>query len=340
MTPTLEAIDTSKVFRGKVRFDYLMSHSNVLPGTPEFDNWILNFKDDPSDPEFNALLRAAKSEAARRAEQRSRKDERASIFPVQPSTADSEVDRVLRGSVDPTAASMRGRRGEHMGNPEVLVVQKDGSVVPAAESTDPAIGPDGKVVTVVKSSGQKTTPLVKGLPLTAKDILSGDPTIDGFIKGFYLDQGLELPDATEEAVVRTGEYVYVGETTYAETTSEAGYSRPTYLHVDQADASVVDLGAETIKAYQEQLGIPATGIVDPQLAKLWHQAVVAAASYAMRGQKVPLKFIFDSLVALEVANGGFGGGGGGGGGSANQLTIDDYYFYMMQVLGDISGVKS
>jgi hypothetical protein len=88
-------------------------------------------------------------------------------------------------------------------------------------------------------------------------------------------------------------------------------------------------------AYQAQLGLPQTGYVDPDMANLWDQAVETGRRYAMAGKQVELRFLFDQLVAATAAQGGLGGGGGGGGSAPSR---ESYYFWMMETLGDISGV--
>lgn len=307
-------IDSSTSLRGKIRFDYLMSHSNRLPGEEGYDEWLLNFKEDPTDPEFNALIEQAKSAAAQRIAARTRRDEKSSIFPVVEQPVDSEIDRELRGT--PVASDQQGRRSEHIRDQ----VDAHGNIVNA---------PD--------------TPIIQGLPVGAENTLSGDAgqanndsQLSSWVKQWANDQDLKVNVDDTATTVRTGEYVYVGEQQYAATSSEAGYTRPIYVYKDDAKASVTNMNPDDIKAIQTSLGLPVTGLVDKYIQSMWDEAVEMGQGYARAGNKVDLKFLFDSVVQAKIAGGGFGGGGGGGAAS----TVDDYYFTMMRVLGDISGVKA
>jgi hypothetical protein len=301
---------------GQQRFEELM---RVAPtdNADAYDNWILSIPEDPKDILFTMLLR----------------EEKARVREAQ------------------------FKRAPSFGRPE-------------GENDGPTIGDQGQAKRAGKEIDVKADeplkafyqqePIIKGAPMGTGEILqsemeaglnpeTGKPAKDYFpsegekeqdplLREFSKRQGLTLSRPTEEALVATGDYVYVGTEK-----DKMGFQRPVYVYKDDAKASIVKWGSNKIKQIQKRLGLPTTGVPDKDLLQLWDDAVqLAGERYAKAGLKVTPEFIFETWVKMieaELAKNGRGGGGGGGGAGGPGLTEDDYYMAMMGVMGDISGVQ-
>lgn len=264
-----------------------------------YDNWILSIPEDANDIEFTLLLRAEK--------QRVRE-------------AKFKRESGAQAIQDATMPTDKGPTPE-----EQLVSEKQSAQKGKAEKT--------------VLDYQKSEPIIKGWPITPADAAANSEQGGGqspFLDQFAKDQAIDLSRPNEEALARSGYYVYAGTEK-----DPNGYERPVYLFLEDAKAQINKLPQAKIKEYQRRLELPETGIVEGPIREMWDYAVARAAEYARAGQKVTVEFIFNALVSAAEAelkkNGGRGGGGGGAG--PDPLTEDDYYMSMMQVLGDISGVE-
>jgi hypothetical protein len=302
---------------GQERFDDLMRHAPT-GNADEYDNWILNQSEDPNDILFTRLLRQEKARA------------REAQFKRAPSFGRPEDETKRPTTVGNQAQAQRATKE--------IGVKSD------APMTD----------------FYNKEPIIKGAPMGTgeifqreleggkQDYFSGDPNdpnrkpsqdeSDPLLKEFANREGLSLNRRTEEALVVTGDYVYVGEEK-----DKFGFKRPVYVYKDDAKASIAKWSPNKVKQVQKRLGLPETGLLDEELANLWDQAVtIAGERYAKAGLKVTPEFIFETWVKIieaELAKKGRGGGGGGGGAGGPGMGEIDYYFAAMNVFGDISGVE-
>lgn len=180
--------------------------------------------------------------------------------------------------------------------------------------------------------------VARGKPVTTQEILADQAnshttagqashTQDPYLQQFADGQDLNVDYEHNKALVRSGEFVYLGD-------NPKNAAQSVYVYADDAKAAIWDMGAAKIKAYQKELGIPATGVPGPDLQSLWNSAVESAQLAARNGKKVSVQFIFDHLVQAQVESKAASAGG------AVPQTEDDYYRAMMAVLGDISGVSN
>lgn len=314
---------------GKARFDKLMESAPMGDG---YINWVLAQPEDPTDIEFTRMLRAAK-EAARQQQEGITNPADQSLMWARAGKGGTKDEKDRRDAAPPS----EGRPiGENVG-----LTVGDNRQNQRAE---------GEIRNKSDKSMERyygTVPIIRGVPASTEQILSEEaddqpnsPWLQQFAKSQAIQlkrqtgsSGEPLPGAPEE-LAKNGDYVYVGTEK-----DKYGYERPVYVYAIDAKASMAKMPPDKIRAYQKALKLPVTGIAEGPLKQLWDNAVAYAQEYARAGQKVELQFIFDTLVQSAIKQVNARGGGGGGGAGAPDLNEDDYYFAMMQVLGDISGVK-
>lgn len=318
-------------YSGKARFDWMVANRPAFAGQPDlhdYNQWILSLQADPNDPEFTALLRQAQAKAYRN-ENDPLAGQISTAAPPKPGQLQASVKFIKKPPAtqpDVTTAGMP---------PTAPTAPKKVTAPPDTVERD--IANTKRQLGIQRQYGN--TPLIKGMDIAEADIFEQGG--GGLLADFVKNHELQLSGTQGQMAIYSGDYVYTGKTT--QTIGGYKVDRDTYVFAKDADAAIVDLGADAIKAYQKKLGLLPTGVVDPALASLWHNAVEIAQIYTKAGKKVDLKFIFDQLVAGQVA-GVAGGGGGGGrrfiGETPEEIVGIDYYRAMMDVLGDISGVGS
>lgn len=286
----------------------MLALNKFSPDTDEYDDFIIGLKGDPLDEEYSAALALEKAKAVGRKKLRGAKGRKDPDQPFAP----SPYGEVL-------GADSVGRRSEHSERDDSPIIK--GNIVSSDQ------------ILAAETEGQD--------PLQIKNEQGELDKESIWLKAFLEDRGLYLTEGTREALANTGEFVYIGndKTTFQDTVQEKGgyeNNRPVYLLADNAKAMVATLSQEKIKEYQARLGNPETGILDNDIIGIWDDAVEQAQRYAMSGRRVELQFIFESLIEQKAAEKSASGGGGG----RTPLNDIDYYFAMMQVLGDISGVRS
>lgn len=320
--------------RGRARFEHEANNIRFSTGFwgMEFNNYVLGLKEDPNDPEYNEVLRWAKTKAQQELAKQSKLTER-TRFGSKP----TDLFKL------PADASGR-----------VSTLPSSNKSVTAVEGAQPDLtmgafsGDTGDEEKKLERERQRTT---KALPGKGEDIFKGrrisDEEVyeqhaegqDAYLNQFLQNQGVTLSGQTESTALKSGNYVYVGKEYDSATNTE----HDVYMYVQDAEFALVDLGSAQIAAYQTALGLPSTGKSDPDLQKLWNYAVGQARGYAARGQKVTVKELMDLYVSSAAAENAKRGGGGGGGRNTigetpEEIAAIDYYRAMMAVLGDISGV--
>lgn len=285
--------------KGQQKFDALVNSMPFGFRGHDFNSWLLTVKDDPTDPEFNAILQRAKEKA---------KSEEPAGTP----------------SVAPAPENLN--RFQKQGEGENLNKFNVPSNVPAPKP-EPA-GPGGVYRAHEKSEYRKEwqQPTFKGAPVNPDEYYGQGE--DDFLKQFRTNEGIQLTGNDKALALRSGNYVYMG----TEHSDEVNANRDVFFYVEDANNAIVDLGPKVLAEYQAKLKNPVTGKTDKDLDALWKQAVLDASKYAARGQKVTVRELMDLYVAASAS------GSSGGGGGAAALEDIDYYRAMMQVLGDISGV--
>jgi len=330
--------------RGTDRFRYVMSSAPpgmTGEGTSDRDEWILSIPDDPTDPEFSKMLADAKVGAAAR--NRERSYERTHGGKHMPSLADPNV----KGPTVLGVGALTAKGRVELQNPKP---GPDPGSQPTLNGPPPT-GPNQKQKNAKLDEQEAKRhrflydgrPVIQGVPATAESILGQAEENPGgapspFLEQFARDQEINLnPDYTR-AAVKTGDYVYVGERD--DPGGGKGYTRAVYVYAKDAQAQIAKMPPDQIKKYQAKMGLPQTGLVDPELQQAWDYAVEVGRGYARAGMKVELKFIFETLLGSgSLSKGGGGGGGRFAGETPEDMAGVDYYQAMMQVLGDISGVK-
>lgn len=308
----------SQTETGRARFDTLMANAPGMfeKDSYEYNKWVLSLQEDLNDIEFTRLLRQAK--------------ERAQLVERQRTASQGEM--------------RYGLKKVKAGEPAAPTPPTpDGGVT----GTLPGTGPSSKSRFEKFEEGQhrdatRNTPIIQGIPTSSERVL-GDPDNpggepDAFLQAYVNGTGLPVTDKQAQVAARSGQWVYGGQVD--DPSGGKGYKRDLYVYVEDASAQLSSMPTDKIKAYQTKMGNTATGVVDPALQKLWDTAVATAANYARAGKKVTVQFIFDTLVAAQAASGGGGGGGRFAGETPNEMASIDYYRAMMEILGDISGVKS
>lgn len=301
--------------------------AGLEPGSLEYDNAVEALGFDWSDPVYSMTLLKLKSEARARKRDRERYTVAGSGMTATGLAAEQAAAKAAQ---DKEQQDWADRINTAMSSPDAPDSQRA-----------PGMRPEDTDATDEHRRQTKGKPIIRGLPVDAGSVLGEASTSDGgsglseWIRQWATKQGLDVTYEDAQEASATGDFVYVGQE--EDKAGGPGYMRDVYVYKDDANSGVANMSVEEIADYQNRLGLEVNGIVDPKLQALWEKAVEIGQVYARAGKKVELKFIFDQLVASAVAGGGLGSGGGGG--AANRADTD-YYFAMMQVLGDISGVKS
>lgn len=334
--PTGPTIPT--VLRGRARFEYMVNQMGRSFGSGvwghDFNTWVMGLKDDPSDPEFNLVLRWARAEAQKReaagpAGTQGTKTYKGTL-PIDPSTWKLPEDVIK-------ATEGLGEVGK---NTTTGVPGSPGSTAISKQKTDKISQMEWEEQLPRNRELWKQT-VFKGGPEAAEmlqELGVTDPDLQKFLEG----QGITLDAPDSNISLRSGAYVYMGK----EYNSEYGAERDVYMYGDDAKNALATIDPAVIQSWQTQLGLDPTGKIDPDLAKFWDYAVSEARRYAATGNKVSVRDLMDMYVASAAKERARSGGGGGGGGSGlgednpeDQAAVD-YYRAMMAILGDISGVPN
>lgn len=316
--PAPAALPGGGGLKGRARFDQLMRNapgvfSGKLFGGMSYADWLDSLPDDPADPEYQSLLQAEKAKIKNESTVTGAAK---SVFgmPEDPHA----VGGYLKGKVRPpnkTAGKID------------IDTQKQPEVIPTdAELIQQQKQADKNQKLAIKNYQQ---PVLRGGPITDNDIYSGEQT-DPYLQQFFSENGIILNQQDKSMALRSGNYVYMG----SETNTGLGATRDVYLYGKDAQAAVTtNLGADTIKKIQTQLGLTVTGKIDDTIEKAWDNAVEQATRYAMTGQRVTVRELFDIQIASMVAAKNSAGAGGA-------LPMEDYDYYraMQNILGDTSGV--
>lgn len=282
--------------KGLAKFKALLYEMQIkgVTGEKASDEFILNAQFDPVDKEFNTALAKAKSEARNRNSK------------ANPKTAAGDQESAIH------FMDSKAKPSDAMLNSQVQKRQSQDQMQYRDDMSD--------------------TAMLKGMPVDLQAAFE-DANLDGFVQQFASNEELQFQsDDSRSLATKSGQYVYTGKA--ADSKGGAAYQRDQYLYSADAEAMLAGMDPATIKQYQAKLGLLESGVVDPDLQKLWQQAVETGQLYARAGKKVTLQFIFDSLVDAQVAANAKTGAG------PRVLDEDSYYFAMMQILGDISGVGS
>lgn len=316
--------------RGKDRFNKLLESAPAGWGggnTEAYAQWLWSVPDDPTDPEFSQLLHERQRQLS------------AGGYPAPQQGAihyqGSASSSGFQGDRSTSDAAGRANRQAAADQKIAGIERGDIGKTRKREAADQD-----------QYRQQTSAPIITGMPVDAQQILSDAAAVGGapvgipsaWLKDFTKDWDLGLEGDYAGAAAKSGDYVYVGQAN--DPNGGPNFKRDKYVYKDDAKASVTGMDPARVKAVQAKLGLPQTGLVDPTIAAIWDDSVEMAGRYARNGQKVTLDFIFDTLVSAQAA--GRSGGGGGNGlekGAVDQAGVD-YYMAMMQVLGDISGVKS
>lgn len=310
--PSLLPTDTAK--RGKARFEAEMSaaQGRIFGGawSHDFNQWVLGLREDPEDPEYNAILAWAKSNAERK-------------------------EKGLDASAN--NAGEKGTEGFKI--PDGILKK------PTLTAVQPAAGGDKTPVfqggfKSAESDAEFGKERFQGGTLQTQKRPDDDSPGNAELNKFRREKGLMLPPEDASRAKTSGEYVYMG----TEQNPNGKAQRDLYMTEADAKAAIGAIPEAKVAAYQKMLGLPQTGKIDGDLMTLWNNAVVQAQVYAQNGKKVSVQELFDVRVnALAARLKARGGGGGGGGGGLQQdpedMAAADYYMAMMQILGDISGVQ-
>lgn len=305
--------DETPGLKGQARLDDLLAHAKYPKDSPQFDDWIIGYAYDPNDPMFNILLRQLKQEAMGRSAERRMREGKA-----------GPAEQAAQATIDAAGPQLAATAGQGTVLTQQSIQRREERQYDFRQSVE------GR-------------PIIKGLNVDEQQALAEEAgaepgPLSEFVAMFSKDQALDVNRATSAVAVKSGKYAYAGQ--QEDTRGGAGFMRDVYLYEDDALASITSLDPDTIVEYQRRLGLPETGLVDSDLMDLWKEAVRQSELYARNGKKVEMKFIFDSLVDRIEASGGLGRGRGGGGGGGRGMQDFDYYFATMDILGDISGVKS
>lgn len=297
----------------------------------DFNQWALSLKDDPGDPDYTQAVQWLRTNATR-AEQGE----------VSRRKATGSYDFTVPGNTpfdQGTVASNQSAGGPE-GQPKPTPLGPPAGTSPGTSSlaSVPAVTQadiddrELKKRTYATSKSGDTLTEFKGTPVSQGSL--GTPSgEDAALAQFMSRNGKVLTGSQSSYAKTSGAFVYVGSRTLRD-----GSTEETYMYVQDAKNALVALGSQRLADYQTTLGLPVTGYPDKQLRAMWDFAVEEAASSAAADVKNTVQEIFDSMINANA--GKLGGGGGGGGSGAAPLDSYDYYRAMMQVLGDVSGVKA
>jgi len=307
--------------RGKERFDDMLNKNRILFSTGmwghDFNMWALSLKDDPTDPEYNQWVQWLRNNAKLK--------ERGDKITAAPGAKKPKDELTAPPGTTAVGGLLLGEK-PHMAGGNIRADMRS----PFATMTDTEMlrydkQRDKTQRIAIKASQED---VFKGRPIGADEIYD-QQVEDDYLRRFMEANGIAISGDTKTLALRSGSYVYMGE----EDVPQYGTHHSVFMYQDDAEFALASLPTAQLAAYQEQLGLPVTGKVDPQLASLWKQAVAGATSYAATGQKVSPKELMDLYVSATASNSRSAAAG---------VTYDswDYYRAMMQVNGDISGVEN
>lgn len=332
------------VLRGRARFEAMVNQmgAGFASGVwgHDFNAWVMGLKEDPNDAEFNQVLAWAKSNAKRheqglQAAITNQKDKTAKQKKI-----DATTWKVPDNLGDPSAVSGLGT-GQVPGiGPSAQSASVNDALAEKAKGT-----PTKKQQQIMKHEWEQERALwqqdtFKGRPMETGE--AQEQAQDPWLMEWLKKEGIVLQGDNKTVALRSGEYVYMG----GEYSAEYDATRGVYMYADDAKNAIATIDPGVIANWQKQLGIEATGKIDPDVSKFWDYAVAQASRYAATGSKVSVRDLMDIYVASAAAERNRGGGGGGGGGAGgleedpeDQAAVD-YYRAMMAILGDISGVPN
>jgi hypothetical protein len=321
------------------------SNPGLFAGPLAYRQWLNSLQEDPSDPEYNALLQREKERFGKWMQV---------MFPsgvpsdwgpgptMEQKAAAPKLKDILAKWEQYSSQQKAESEGLDPGRPGATAQSAGGPYqAPGGGVGEPTLSDKQRERVQGEQDKRETQrarylwsrPTFKGRPIGTDELYTQGGVQDPFLDQFLQDNGIQLSGDSRSKATRSGQYVLMG----TEHNDELDADHDVYMFKDDANAASMRVDSNKLAKYQAGLGLTVTGKMDPQLLSLWYQAVEQAQLSAVAGVRMTVEEWFDLLATSAIAKRGGSGGGGGGGGS--NLEATDYYRAMMQILGDISGVQ-
>lgn len=146
----------------------------------------------------------------------------------------------------------------------------------------------------------------------------------------------------QQAFVQSGGAVYMGtkEVTLA---NGKKIKVPVYRNTSEMVNDVAGMSVDERKAFQQSIGLPATGVADKKTISAWQTLILTAAYHTAYGQNYDLNWLKAQLFGTGGGGGGGGGrrggggGGGGGGGAGATMSKDQAKAMLNPVMRELAG---
>lgn len=290
----IEQNDTGdNVLRGRLRWNAQKQTAPALQGTPEFDQWVLSLKTDPTDFEYNDALGLAQRIAQQNVRERQQEMQQ-NLKPPKSILAS------LKSGVQAGA-----KQGLEQGGYKTVGLTTDDERAMDRDQkrqANPYLG--GNPPNFVSYDGIKTD--------ADKESLGGGTPKPGSQSSDIADSsaGADYADVTDDQYIQAGGAVWVGDQMVQ---GPAGQKMVQGQYRNAADMmnDIYRWNSVQLAAFQKRYGLEVTGVQDDKTVQLWQWAVNTARYNTAMGQHRTV----DSLLVGATNNGrGRGGGGGGGGG--------------------------
>ena len=298
--------------------------SGLKRGTQQYLDWLMSLKEDPTDFAYNEAIKAARAQA----------QSEVGLASPKPGEKQRTIKVQNDPNVGPGKQDTSGKPGPFGGPASQPLPPENpfGGPPPLPLPPDEGTGREEnrREYDWRKQVEAYEQPVFRGRPVGTDELYQPVGPKDPFLDGFLSERGVVLDKDEKKTALRSGKYVYMG----PEYNEKLGVSRDVYMYVDDAQAAGTQVDEAVISKYQSELELEVTGRMDPILVQYWDKAVEMAQRYAMAGEKVSVREIFDVYVRSAIAQKKASGAGAG----AAAPEEFDYYRGMMAVLGDISGV--
>lgn len=293
---------------GRPRFERLLANAPAFTGSAashDWDQWVLNIKDDPKDREFSLLLRDAKMGATRR--ERERGNTVTGPEDIEGTAAWSGKRATERKLVEAGDTKKR-KAAEAAGKRIPNVIPKD------IEGEPVVIGLDGKpVVTPTASIKGAGGQAVAQAPPSGTELETGKSVRDG--THVYIGQQAPTVLGVRGARGAKGDPL-IGQTRLQ--------THSAYMSADNAATWPATWDPKDIAAFQHMFHLKETGIYDQTTYNKWNAVVKAGARYTAAGKKIGLTQLAVMIAGNPKKKGGGHGGGGGGGGGGGRGGAGGY----------------
>lgn len=340
--------------QGADKFRHTLGQAPAQSGTAEYDKWLVQLPDDPTDLQYNGLLTDAKHKAVEReVQRRQRASEESDVASLK---ATSKTQSKSKAAAD---ERIREPGRSKQADEEFFLGEKKAKWAEVWAENSSALIYDvygRRVADPDLEHRGKTYPSQSEYMTPGKEVTAADGSVTFEPEGLGTDgpnagelwkqrdyQANQIVDA--QKLANTGNYVYAGQRTVKAPNGQM-VVKDSYMNRNDAFLRMRQWSPQMTANFQEDMGLDVSGYADEDTAKAWALVVESGAKDLAAGIKRPLEIVAQAYADANAykkkssgggGGGGRGGGGGGGGGGGEGIPAEVLTSYLNAAMSQYVG---